>query len=56
MTIILAMDVDNFIEESDDQRERLLALLRESIESTMRMHFSAEALNGLELFIDDEDY
>ena len=54
MTIILDIDVDIFIEENNDQRERLLALLRDSIESTIRTNFKADSLNGLELYIDDD--
>jgi hypothetical protein len=57
MRIQLDLDIDLFIEENNDQRERLLALLRDSIESTIRTNFKADSLNGLELdIIDENDY
>lgn len=54
MRINLDLELDSFIEENDDQRVKLLALLRDSIESTIRTHFKADSLNGLELNIDDD--
>lgn len=54
MRINLDLELDSFIEENDEQRDRLLALLRDSIESTIRTNFKADSLNGLELNIEQE--
>ncbi len=51
MTIILDLELDIFIEENADQREKLIALLRASIETTIRTDFKADSLNGMDITI-----